>query len=284
MQGGPRKAAAFTRHLCVIGSLGLVLAGCGISASGPVSPTDSPDTAANPAAPAPRWLLAASAWELLRSDATAARLLNQPDNVLIVHRAIPVDWRGHAIESFPSFRAFQAAVAHHTLVPGIVGVGYDNEAWPLTPSAERADPARYEAAFAALARVHHLQYWQLGNLPAAPGGRVHGAALATAVDLQVQSSERDPARYAALVRQWTRQAHALRAGVAVFAGLSTNPPPGTPVTAAMLVQDVRATQSMVAGYWLNIPSNHGRACPRCGPQNPAVAKALLNRLARIATP
>jgi hypothetical protein len=244
--------------------------------SKPVTTTEKPVAAKT------RWLLAASAWKLVRSDPTAARLLNQPENVLIVHRAIPLGWRGQAIESFTSFSAFHAAVAHHALVPGIVGVGYDNESWPLTPADERANPARYESAFAALARARHLQYWQLGNLAAAPGGRVHGAALATAVDLQVQSSERTPARYTALVRQLSRQARALRKSVAVFAGLSTNPPPGTPVTAIMLWQDVRATQKMVSGYWLNIPSSRSRACPRCGPQNPEVAKTLLDQLAQSA--
>ena len=109
---------------------------------------------------------------------------------------------------------------------------------------------------------------------------MHGAAFATAVDLQIQFSERTPARYTALVRRLSYQARALRKSVAVFAGLSTNPPPGTPVTATTLLQDVRTTQDLVAGYWLNIPSNHSGACPRCGPQNPGVAIALLNQIAQ----
>lgn len=267
--------------------LGLVLnfglASCGTPAKALTAPShrlNQVKTPEKPTSATTRWLLAASAWKLVQSDSAAARLLNQPDNVLIVHRAIPVGWHGQAIESFTSFGAFKSAVAHHTLVPGVVGVGYDNESWSLTPSAERANPAHYESAFAALAHARHLQYWQLGNLAASPGGRVHGAAFATAVDLQVQSSERTPARYTALVRRLSYQARALRKSVAVFAGLSTNPPPGTPVTATTLLQDVRTTQDLVAGYWLNIPSNHSRACPRCGTQNPGVAIALLNQIAQ----
>ncbi len=262
-------------------ALGLCLASCGTPAktlTGPSHRLNQGKTSDKPIFATTRWLLAASAWKLVQSDSAAARLLNQPDNVLIVRRAIPVGWHGQAIESFTSFGAFQSAVAHNTLVPGVVGVGYDNESWSLTPSAERSNPARYESAFAALAHTRHLQYWQLGNLGASPGGRVHGASFATAVDLQVQSSERTPARYSALVRRLSYQARALRESVAIFAGLSTNPPPGIPVTATTLLQDVRATQKVVDGYWLNIPSNHSRACPRCGPQNPGVAIALLNQL------
>lgn len=75
------------------------------------------------------------------------------------------------------------------------------------------------------------------------------------------------------------QARRFYPSVIVIAGLSTNPPPGTPVTVAELVQDVFATRSVVDGYWLNVPAP-GSACPRCGPQNPRLGRVFLQTLAR----
>ena len=101
----------------------------------------------------------------------------------------------------------------------------------------------------------------------------HLAQVADVVELQAQSLERDTATYTSFVRQAAAQARAARAGVTVLAGLSSNPP-GPPVTSQHLADVIRATRSLVDGYWLNIPGQ-GARCPNCSAPAPGVAQQAL---------
>jgi hypothetical protein len=78
------------------------------------------------------------------------------------------------------------------------------------------------------------------------------------------------------VRQAAEQARAANAHVIILAGLSANPD-GQHVTGEDLYRAVMATQSMVSGYWLNIPVG-GQYCPRYGSPQPQVAVDFLKRL------
>jgi hypothetical protein len=93
------------------------------------------------------------------------------------------------------------------------------------------------------------------------------------VELQAQSLERDTGTYTSFVHQATAQARAARPGVTVLAGLSSNPP-GAPVTSQHLAGVIRATRSLVDGYWLNIPGP-GSRCPTCSAPAPGVAQQAL---------
>ncbi|MCY0885482.1 MAG: hypothetical protein OWV35_06300 [Firmicutes bacterium] len=269
------------RRVWGMGLLGLtaaVLAG-GRRPPGPVAAFRSRAEMAVPAGALPSrrvWIIAASALDRIAGNPAVRQVLDHPStwvSVPVHGQGLPQGWRVTPFVHFASEAALARAVRTGRLPPGIRGLGYDNERWPLTPAREQRNPARYVARAAALAHRHRWAYLQLGNLPV-DGSRVGGARWAQVIDLQVQSAERDPARYAALVRRWTAAARRRNPQVQVVAGLSTNPPPGTPVTLAELEADVRASERVVNGYWLNLPEP-GRACPRCGPPDPALAVRLL---------
>jgi len=95
------------------------------------------------------------------------------------------------------------------------------------------------------------------------------ARAADFVELQAQSLERDTATYTAFVHAAASQASAANPRVTVLAGLSTNPP-GAPVDSHYLTAAIRATRSMVDGYWLNIPGQ-GARCPTCNAPRPEIA-------------
>src|SRR5579859_328076 len=99
------------------------------------------------------------------------------------------------------------------------------------------------------------------------------ASAADVIELQAQSLERDAALYSSFVRAAADQARAANPHVHVLAGLSTNPP-GDPVISWQLIEAVRATRTIVDGYWLNIPGR-GPRCPTCNPPQPRVGIDLL---------
>jgi hypothetical protein len=102
------------------------------------------------------------------------------------------------------------------------------------------------------------------------------AGVADIIELQAQSLERDAAAYTAFVRAATSQASTANPRIIVLAGLSTNPP-GAPVDSQQLTAAVQATQSMVDGYWLNIPGQ-GPRCPTCNNPRPDIAVQTLQSL------
>ncbi|PSR24902.1 hypothetical protein SAMN00768000_2429 [Sulfobacillus thermosulfidooxidans DSM 9293] len=222
------------------------------------------------------WLIAGSALEKLAHFSAAQSVLDHPStwvSLSLSGRGIPYGWHITPFVHFASEAALVKALRHGTVPKGIKGLGYDNEGWSLTPLIEQQHPAQYVEAAAAIAHHHHWAYLQLGNLPV-HGSPVGGARFAQIIDLQVQSSERIPAVYLRRVRALVAAARHLNPHVLVIAGLSTNPPPGTPVSLNELETDIQETRRFVNGYWLNIPTP-GLACPRCGPQNVSLAEKLL---------
>jgi hypothetical protein len=90
------------------------------------------------------------------------------------------------------------------------------------------------------------------------------ARTADFVELQSQSLERNTATYSKFVQTAASQARTANPAVKVLAGLSTNPA-GPAVTVQQLTDAIYATQSVVDGYWLNVPSP-GPYCRRCSRQ------------------
>ncbi|MBE3567550.1 MAG: hypothetical protein IMW90_17690 [Thermogemmatispora sp.] len=204
----------------------------------------------------------------------------------------PTPWHSIPTVTFASDAAMQKAFASHTIPASVKAVVYDNEAWSFTPAQEQRQPGRYDQLAAELVHEHHLIFiatpaTDLAHVINPAGGNsyqnflrlgIAGAAAryADIYEIQAQGSELHTSTYVNFVRQAAEQARAANAHVIVLAGLSTNPG-GQHVTGEDLYRAVMATQSMVSGYWLNIPAG-GRYCPRCGTPQPQVAIDFLKRL------
>jgi hypothetical protein len=197
------------------------------------------------------------------------------------------------VVTFASATALEDAVTGGRLPAGTYAVLYDPEAWSFTPVAEQRDPVQAATRAAAVAHAHGLRLIVTPALNLttflAPGnqqprwqafldlnlvGRLAG--VADIVELQAQSLERDTVAYTAFVRAATSQASTANPRIIVLAGLSTNPP-GAPVDSQQLTAAVQATQSMVDGYWLNVPGP-GPRCPTCNDPRPDIAIQTLQSL------
>jgi hypothetical protein len=269
-----------------------MLTGCsGAPAPGPAPSRTSP----NGAARGPAWLLTRWALSQLLADPAAGEVLqgSQVYEILRPGQRPLAGTTAKLIVIFASARALEEAVTGGSLPPGTYGLLYDPEAWSFTPSTERADPLQAATQAAAVAHAHGLQLIVAPALNLttvmAPGSRgprwqaflslgLVGdlARVADGVELQAQSLERNTATYTAFVRAATSQASRANPRITVLAGLSTNPP-GTPVDSRHLTSAVQATQSLVDGYWLNIPGQ-GSRCPTCSAPRPDIAIQALQQL------
>ena len=195
------------------------------------------------------------------------------------------------VVTFSSVATLQTALADDGLPPGTRAILYDPEVWAYTPAAEQRDPAQAAAQAAELARSRGLGFIVAPamNLTTAldPGNtgprwrtflelRIIGsmARVSDTVELQAQSLERDPAAYAAFVREAAAQARVANPKVTVLAGLSTNPP-GAAVDSQQLNAAIQASRADVDGYWLNIPGS-GPRCPSCRAGQPELGAAVLS--------
>lgn len=229
------------------------------------------------------WVLASAQFAAVVGDPAVARLVGGGSVFEPVSarqepsRLVPV---------VPTLVVHSEAVLAQTVasgaVPGDIGaVLYDNERTAQTPADEQANPLAYDTLVAATAAAHH---WTsicdlVEPVRLAPPDRnaTHEVPPCSIVGLNtVQQSERDPAAYAALVARAVALVHQVAPGRPVLAGLSANPA-GGPVTAAELTDDILATHSEVAGYWLNVPAP-GPGCPRCGPPDPSLMADALAAL------
>ncbi len=229
------------------------------------------------------FLIASSALHLLLTKAPilTQEVLDHPGTYISLpisdnaESQIPKGWKVSPLFHFTSIPALRAAF-RQGWIPYHTAIGYDNERWRFTPSWERDHPTKAVRTFARIVHQNYCTYFQLGNLPV-NGSPMGGARWAQAIDLQSQYAERNPAQYLKIVRQDVKVARRLHPTIQIFAGISTNPAPGTPVTLSELTQDVRATQGLVNGYWLNVPAR-GAYCPHCGKQNVGLAIRLLQWL------
>jgi len=243
-------------------------------------------------------MVAGSALAKLQATAGAAwvqRYFDRPSTTLIVGTRLPAAYAGwHVRFAFDvrSVGQLRAGLSRG-LPPQVSEVLFDPEHWSFTPTSEQLAVAQATAQVAAIARAAGLGLIVAPSTDLAevvdPGQRVAPAFLASgilagvaasasSVEVQAQGLESDPTRYAAYVRSAAGQVHSANPAASVLAGLSTNPS-GQSVTPAELLEAVALTRSVVAGYWLNVPSG-GAACPRCGTAQPQVATELVDLLAR----
>lgn len=196
------------------------------------------------------------------------------------------------VVTFASVAELRGALADNALPAGTRAVLYDPEVWAFTPAAEQRDPVLAATQAAELARSHGLKIivspaMDLTTVldPGSSGPRwrtflnlrIIGpmARVAGTMELQAQSLERDPAAYAAFVRDAAEQARSANPDVTLLAGLSTNPP-GAAVDSEQLTAAIQASRADVDGYWLNIPGS-GSRCPTCNAPQPGLGAAVLSK-------
>jgi hypothetical protein len=239
------------------------------------------------------WMFAGSGLAKLAVAAGGAALLSGPLNT-------PDTWVMGRISYAPPLATHLASTSSLRGVVGAMKIGdsgvvLDVERWPLTPIEEQRHPVRtYRLASERVARqgkflvatpafdlvkvvAPHYRgriYPEFIRLDLA--GRI--APYAQVYEIQAQGIEQNPAQYRSLVNEIAHQVREANPGATILAGLSTNPS-GKVVHVASLVRDVRDTQGIVQGYWLNIPQA-GLACPACGTAKPTVAVRLLRKIFR----
>jgi hypothetical protein len=261
-----------------------VLAGCAGQ-----SPSPAP---ASTAGSRVTWMLTRSALAQMLDEPSVRPLLERThvDELLQPGQRPLTGVSAEPVVTFSSVADLRAALAESALPPGTRAVLYDPEVWSYTPPAEQRNPVAAAAQAAGLAHAHGLKIIIAPALnltavlaPGSPAPRWRQfldlgltrslARVADAVEVQAQSLERDPAAYAAFVREAAAQARAAHPGVSVLAGLSTNPP-GAAVNSRQLTAAIQASRADVDGYWLNIPGP-GPRCPTCNAAQPDIGAEVL---------
>lgn len=225
------------------------------------------------------WLFAQPGAAAIAADARAANYLSGTRPIVMKgsNTFIPATWEATPYEAFASYAAMASAFQNNAIVPGEKAILYDNEAWSLTPLGEQQHPALYEKRAANLVHSADLLFISAPALDLVkviePGcspfwrcylhlGVAAGAArYADVFDVQAQSLENDTATYADFVELAAAQARSANPGVAVLAGLSTDPN-GAGTTKSAILAAIAATRHTVDGYWFNIPTTSVH-CPSC---------------------
>jgi hypothetical protein len=285
----------FLSHIARLAPLAAIIA-IVASSCGPVPPPSaSPSQGSSPAGAGRTWLLARQAISQMSAAGDVASALKSANVLEITSQADPAAFAGIGAAPVLSFRSEAdfirwLARGGSTAIRAVI---YDPESWQYTPPAEQRDPFTYASQFVSSARQHGLTpilapgldlirvlapqaasnsegYLQL-RVPARMAQALAGGS--GYIVIQSQSLERSPAEYASLLRSAVAQVDAANSRVTVLGGISTNPT-GGPVTSAQLVEDLHLTRSLVAGYWLNVPTP-GPTCPGCGPPDPSLGLQLL---------
>jgi len=277
--------------------LASVLAGCAGPAASPppaqpLVSSRSPDPTGQSATQG-TWMLTKSALSQMLSEPSLGAKLAQThiDELLQPGQQPLTGVDATPVVTFSSVAALETALAGGRLPAGTKAILYDPEVWAYTPAVEQRDPVQAAAEAAGLARSRGLSFIVAPamNLTTTldPGStaprwqtfldlRVIGsmARVADTVEVQAQSLERDPAAYAAFVREAAAQARVANPKATVLAGLSTNPP-GAAVDSQQLTAAIQASRADVDGYWLNIPGS-GPRCPGCQAGQPELGAEVLS--------
>jgi hypothetical protein len=267
----------------------IALGGCGSgSAKHTVSVTSTPPPAVSAGSRHLSWLVTRQALSELLSDSVVRDKLRREEIYEILQpgqqplAGVPAA----LVVDFPSAAKLEQAVSRDQIPAGTYGVLYDPEAWRFTPLDEQRHPVEAATQAAKVAHAHGLHLIVAPALDltkvlstGSSGARWRRfldlnllgpmARVADIVELQSQSLERSTSTYATFVRAAISQVRAARQATRVLAGLSSNPE-GAPVSSAELTSAARAVQSLVEGFWINIP-RHGARCPACNPPRPDIA-------------
>lgn len=286
---------------CVIGTA-LLLASCGAPASNSSRATTKSSSATRSPVAAGiagkvHWLIASSAILRMRDTAGASFVetyFDSPNTTILLSGSEPAFFDGwSALFALDSKNASGLSSVKHSSTAASF-VLYDDEDWSLTPRWQQLNPVSAVDLAARDANANHLR---LITSPAVDlGGLISGAQpmwqrflnssvlsasarVSSAVNIQAQSFEKDPAMYATFVQRAVAEIHAANPSAMIYAGLSTNPR-GATVSSTVLQTDIEGTDGEVQGYWLNIPGASSE-CPTCGLPRPAVAIELMEGLSTL---
>ena len=277
------------RFLALVVTIFAILFSCGSIGIVSVSASTSDATGVT-------WILTQSALQSMATSSTALATLAKGRVIELVPLGSS-PFRPGGVSVTPAFTVdsvvtLRSLIQNNAVPSWAHAVLFDDEAWSLTPLSEQLYPAKAAAWAEQLAGSRGLSLWCAPaidlvsvldpsassdwqgylnlNLAGQMGRSCNG------LDIQAQSLERNAATYRKFVDQASQQARAARSGIALTAGLSTNPP-GPTVTLSELEADVTATIATTHGYWLNIPSP-GPWCPTCAPADPTLGIKLLSWL------
>ena len=296
---------------CVLAGCSAHSSAAGPAASGPAasvtgtpSPVSTGPVSTGPVSTGPvstgpgersTWMLTRGALaQVLTDPSVAARLEAARVYEVLLPGQPPLAAAGaEPVVTFSAVSALRQAVDGGQLPAGTRTVLYDPEVWPYTPVAEQRQPVQAARQAAAVARAHHLALivapaLDLATAQPRSGGPLWRqylrldlvgaiAKVASVVEVQAQSLEREPQTYRAFVRAAAAQARAADPHVSVLAGLSTNPP-GPVVSSGQLAAAIRGSSAAVSGYWLNVPGQ-GPRCPACHAPRPGLARQMLGEFA-----
>lgn len=247
------------------------------------------------------WLISAKAASALQHNGmSAAELSYYIDNphglvispgsggVSAVARSVQSFPDATQVQSFSSYAVMQSAFANGQISPSTKYILYDNEHWQATPPNEQADPIGYEQMAAQLVHQHGLKliFTPAENLAQVLNGTgrrgdkytaylnlgipSQGAKYADIYEIQSQQIVGNP-EFATFVSGAVDQVHAANPDCIVLAGLTTNDAVQT-MTLQGLQDAYSSTNSMVDGYWMNIPGGSS------GTPDPQLAVSFFNSL------
>ena len=168
------------------------------------------------------------------------------------------------VAGFRSYAAFGKAVGHLHRGQWVL---YDNEHWSFTPVREQRHPATYMRKFAHLAHQHGLKVIEAParDLMAVPGGECtrqpgqttdqaylachipQDARYADIYEIQAQADQPSTSGYARFLTSARRKALAANQHLVLLAGLTSD----RGGSAAQIFACWKATNKLVAGYWMN---------------------------------
>lgn len=224
------------------------------------------------------WILQGPGLEAqaMATDPRAVRFFSQPGRIVIypaiarVHA--PPSWHVILWRKYDSYQEFASDVLAGRISSGVQIVAYDPEKWGLTPIDEQVDPIGYTIKFAQLAHAHGYKFLATPaiNLMNVLRPRTNkflafvdfgyarmAARYADFYHIQAQGLQHNVdgpvPSYAWFVRQIAAQVRSVNPNCIVTAGISTNTPgDAAPTTADDIAAAVRAADSDVDGYWLNV--------------------------------
>jgi len=240
----------------------------------------SPPTPPSPGPTGLRWYIGLPVLnQLVRADPTLAQdVFDSPGTFVAITSPsevgdVPAGWDVTVVETFFDGSQLVQAVDSGQIPSQVKAVVLDDEQGNhgLTPAAEQADPIPLEQAASAAARAKGLLFIDVGNdaQNAGSAGRYHAAQYASVVDLQIQLSETDIAKYDSAVQKGVAAFKQLNPSVVVLAGITATIN-DQPAPVADMLQAVQTTRSEVAGYWLN--------CTPCQAPEVNVAVQFLQQL------
>lgn len=236
--------------------------------------------------------------QAMATDPRAIAFFSDPSRIVVYPSiaAVPAPSSWHVVlwHKYTTIQKFEADLASNKVGAGVQIVGYDAEAWALTPDEEQNDPVGFTKKFAELAHAHGYKVIATPaiNLMAR---KHHGEnkfvafvndglakAIAPYVDfyhIQAQGLQQNVdgavPSYKWFVAQITEQVHAANPNAIVTVGISTNTPGShTETSSDDIAASVRAAESTpgVAGYWLNVVGGSGAvasdALSKIQPPNP----------------